>query len=69
VVAHASLGGAFVLNAAGEVTHFIRSPAGSAVTNAAYRPGTSKLVLTESETGSILEVDMPAVGAALYSHA
>jgi len=69
VVAHASLGGAFVVNAMGEITHFIRSPGGSTVTNVAYRPGTSRLVMTESETGSILEVDMPAPGAALYSHA
>ena len=68
VVAHASLGGAFVLNAGGEVTHFVRSPAGAAVTNVAYRPGTSKLVMTESETGSILEADMPAPGLPLFSH-
>lgn len=68
VVAHASLGGAFVLNAAGEVTHFVKSPAGSTVTNVAYRPGTSKLVMTESETGSVLEADLPAAGAALFSH-
>jgi len=66
VVAHASLGGAFVLNARGEVTHFIKSPAGSTVTNVAYRPGTSKLVMTESETGSVLEADMPAPGAPLW---
>ena len=65
VVAHASLGGAFVLNARGEVTHFIKSPAGSTVTNVAYRPGTSKLVMTESETGTLLEADMPAPGAPL----
>ena len=69
VVAHASLGGAFVCNARGEVTHFVKSPAGSTVTNVAYRPGTSKLVMTESETGSILEADLPALGAPLYSHA
>ena len=62
VVAHASLGGAFVMNAKGEVTHFIKSPAGSTVTNVAYRPNTNKLVLTESETGSILEADMPGPG-------
>ncbi len=68
VVAHASMGGAFVCNAMGEVTHFVKSPAGSTVTNVAYRPGTSKLVMTESETGSILEADLPAAGAALYSH-
>ena len=65
VVAHASLGGAFVMNARGEVTHFVKSPEGSTVTNVAYRPGTSKLVLTESETGTILEADMPSPGAPL----
>jgi gluconolactonase len=69
VVAHASLGGAFVIDARGEVTHFVKSPGGSTVTNVAYRPGTSKLVLTESETGTILEADMPAPGAPLFSHA
>jgi gluconolactonase len=69
VVAHASLGGAFVLNARGEVTHFVKSAAGSTVTNVAYRPGTSKLVMTESETGTILEADVPSPGLALFSHA
>jgi gluconolactonase len=68
VVAHASLGGAFVCNAKGEVTHFVKSPAGATVTNVAYRPGTSRLVMTESETGTILEADLPAAGAPLYSH-
>ena len=68
VVAHASLGGAFLVNSIGEITHFIRSPAGSTVTNVAYRPGTSKLVMTESETGTILEADMPAEGLPLFSH-
>jgi len=68
VVAHASLGGAFVLNARGEVTHFVKSPTGSTVTNVAYRPGTSKLVMTESETGSILEADLPSPGLPLFSH-
>ncbi len=69
VVAHASLGGAFVINARGEVTHFVKTAAGSTVTNVAYRPGTSRIVLTESETGTILEADLPAPGAPLYSHA
>ena len=50
VVAHASLGGAFVLNARGEVTHFIKSPAGSTVTNVAYRPGEAKLVMTDRKS-------------------
>jgi gluconolactonase len=66
VVAHASLAGAFYLNARGEVTHFIKSPTGSTVTNVAYRPGTSKLVMTESESGSILEADLPVAGAPLW---
>lgn len=65
VVAHASLGGAFVINAQGEVTHFVKSPAGSIVTNVAYRPGTATLVMTESESGSILEAELPARGAPL----
>lgn len=69
VVAHASLGGAFVIDARGEVTHFVRSPRGSTVTNVAYRPGTSTLVMTESETGTILEAELPGVGAPLFSHA
>ena len=69
VVAHASLGGAFVLDACGAVTHFVKSPAGSTVTNVAYRPGTAKLVMTESETGTILEADLPSPGAPLFSHA
>jgi gluconolactonase len=69
VVAHASLGGAFVMDARGEITHFVKSPEGSTVTNVAYRPGTSKLVMTESETGTILEADLPGVGAPLFSHA
>ena len=68
VVAHASLGGAFLLNARGEVTHFVKSPEGSTVTNVAFRPGTSTIVMTESETGSILEAELPAKGAPLYSH-
>jgi gluconolactonase len=69
VVAHASLGGAFVLNAKGEVTHFVKSTAGSNVTNIAFRPGTSTLVATESESGSILEAQLPGAGLALFSHA
>ncbi|ANN79480.1 SMP-30/gluconolactonase/LRE family protein [Bordetella flabilis] len=68
VVAHASLGGAFLVEANGDVTHFIRSPMGGTVTNIAYRPGTSRLVMTESASGTILEAELPAPGAALFSH-
>lgn len=64
VVAHASLGGAFVVNAIGEVTHFVRSPQGKTVTNVAFRPGTRQLVMTESATGTVLVADMPVTGCA-----
>ena len=69
VVAHASLGGAFVLNPRGELTHFVRSPAGQTITNVAFRPGSSQLVMTDSQTGTVLEAEMPVAGLALYSHA
>ncbi len=67
-VAHASLGGAFVLNARGEVTHFVRSPAGATVTNVAFRPGTTELVMTESSTGTVLRALLPVTGAAVGRH-
>ena len=66
VVAHASLGGAFVLDPRGEVTHYVRSPTGHTVTNVAFRPGTSTLVMTESQTGTVLEADLPCAGVPLY---
>ncbi len=69
VIAHASLGGAFVCNAKGEVTHFVKSPVGSIVTNVAFRPGTSTLVMTESDTGTLVEATLPTAGAPLFSHA
>ncbi len=69
VVAHASLGGAFVIDNRGDVTHFVKSPVGSTVTNVAFQPGTARLVMTESATGAILEAELPAAGAPLFSHA
>lgn len=69
VVAHASLGGAFVLNPRGEVTHFVRSPVGQTITNVAFVPGSSTLVLTDSEQGHVLTADLPSTGASLFSHA
>lgn len=68
VVAHASLGAAFVVNPLGDVTHIVRSPAGTTVTNVAFRPGSSELVMTESQTGTILVATLPAAGASLFSH-
>ncbi|MEN9538369.1 MAG: hypothetical protein RLZZ126_604 [Pseudomonadota bacterium] len=68
VVAHASLGGAFVLNPRGEVEFFVRSPAGQTITNVAFRPGTCDLVMTDSEQGAVLAATLPTVGAPLFSH-
>lgn len=68
VVAHASLGGAFVLNALGEVTHFVRSPAGPTVTNVAFRPGSATAVFTDSASGAVLEAALPRAGLLPYSH-
>lgn len=69
VVAHASLGGAFVLNPLGEISHFVRGGVGPAVTNVAFEPQTHRLVLTESTTGSVLAATLPGSGHRLYSHA
>ena len=69
VVAHASLGGAFLVNPRGEVTHYVRSPVGTTATNVAFRPGTATLVMTESSTGSVLEATLPSPGLSLFSHA
>jgi gluconolactonase len=68
VVAHASLGAAFVIDARGHVTHIVRSPVGTTITNVAYRPGTADVVLTESLTGTVLVAALPAKGAQLFSH-
>ena len=61
-----ALGGAFVIDAHGWCTHFIRSPMGGTVTNVAFRPGTNRLVMTKSASGTVLEAELPGVGAALF---
>lgn len=68
-VGHASLRCAFVLNPLGEVTHCVRSPVGATLTNLAFRPGTNRLVMLESQTGTVLEAELPAAGLPLFSHA
>lgn len=67
-VGHASLAGAFVLNTRGEITHYVRSPIGSTTTNLAFRPGSRQLVIVESQTGTLLEAELPAEGLPLFSH-
>lgn len=60
LVAHASLGGVFVLNSRGEITHYLKSPIdGSTVTNIAVCPEGKRVVFTESASGSILQAELP----------
>ena len=59
VVAHASLGCAFMLNRRGEVSHIVKSPAGSIVTNVAFRPGICEAYFTEPESGHEREARAP----------
>lgn len=61
LVAHPGLGGVFVLDERGAVTHFVRSPLPhSLVTNVACRPGGDSVVMTESHSGCVLEAELPA---------
>ena len=53
LVAHASLGAAFVLNPRGEVAQLIQCPCGPTVTNLARRPDSQEFVMTESSSGSL----------------
>jgi len=59
LVAHASLGGAFLLDARGNVTHFLRSPGGQTVTNIAVTPDASAVLMTESASGTLLQAQLP----------
>jgi gluconolactonase len=69
VVAHASLGSAFLLSKKGELLYQIRACSGGTVTNAAYGGEDRKrLYLTESETGTVLVARMPVAGRIMYSH-
>lgn len=70
VVAHASLGAAFLLSQKGEMLYLIRACHGGTVTNAAYGGEDRKrLFFTESETGSVLVARMPVAGRSMHSYA
>lgn len=67
-VGHASLRGAFLVNALGEITHYVRNTVGTTLTNLAYRPGTHELIMVESQTGTLLTATLPYEGVPLFSH-
>lgn len=69
VVCHCGLGIVWVVSALGEPLWRIRSPLGLDVTAACYGGAENRtLFITESESGSILSVEMPVPGATLFSH-
>ncbi|MGE5510927.1 MAG: SMP-30/gluconolactonase/LRE family protein [Bacteroidota bacterium] len=66
IVAHAGMG-CWRFDRLLRPTHFIEPGVGRFVTNVAYRG--KRLYMTESESGSILMVEMPVAGKAMYAHA
>ena len=68
-VAHVGMGTVWWFSPLGEPLLRIRSDVGLATTNLAYGgPDNRTLYITESESGSILRVDMPVAGRAMFSH-
>ena len=68
-VCHNRQGTVWTFDAMGEPLYRIRSCRGSMTTNLAFGgPENRRLYITESESGSILEVDLPTPGQPMYSH-
>jgi gluconolactonase len=66
IVAHASLGHAFVFAPDGECVARVKSCAGMTCTNVAFGgPERQQLYITESRTGSVLVADLDVAGIAL----
>lgn len=69
-VCHCGLGTVWVVNRLGEPLYRIRSPAGIDTSNCAFGGEDGRtLYVTESESGSILQVRLPTAGRRLFSHA
>lgn len=66
VVAHAGMG-CWRFDRLNRPTHFIEPGVGLFVTNIAFKG--KRLYMTESESGTILTVDLPAAGKAMYGPA
>jgi gluconolactonase len=70
VLANPGHGCAWLLDPYGVPTHRIVSPRGRSLTNVAFDPADpSRLVMTESVSGSVLVARLPVRGAPLPSHA
>ena len=68
-VADPGHGSVWVLSPRGEPVYRLRSCAGRTLTNMAFDPSNwRRLVMTESESGNVLEAFLPAPGWPLYSH-
>ena len=68
-VAHVGNGTVWVFSRLGEPVYRIRSCAGLETTNAAFGGADGRrLFIVESETGSVLEVELDVAGKAMYSH-
>lgn len=69
LVAHAGFGTVWHLSARAEPLARIASCTGWLTTNLAFVPGTRDIIITESETGTILRATTHATGLPLFSHA
>jgi gluconolactonase len=68
LVAHAGFGTVWRLSSRAEPLDRFASCEGWSTTNLAFAPGTSRLFITESQSGSILEVEAPVPGLPMFSH-
>jgi gluconolactonase len=69
VVAHVGMGSVWMFSPLGEPLYRIRSREGLATTNIAYGgPERRTLYITESESGCILQCELPTPGRLMYSH-
>jgi gluconolactonase len=68
-VAHVGFGCVWVFSALGEPLYRIRSCEGLATTNVAYGgPEGRTLFITESDSGCVLQCELPVPGQPMYSH-
>lgn len=68
LVAHAGFGSVWRLSPRAEPLDRFVSCAGFSTTNLAFAPGSERLLVTESQTGSILEAQVAAPGLPMFSH-